>query len=383
MTDDLGMQTGDSMIIYKKQYNIEPTWRNRDWVMEKAQEALKAPVLHITDIASEKSAGSPHDYYSNGDYWWPNPDTDNGLPYIHRDGQTNPDNFNGHRIIMRQMRTNVVFLTSAYVLTGEEVYGDRAVTHLKEFFLDEETYMAPHLQYAQAILGVCSGRGIGIIDTLHLVDVVFCIEHLRTSAAMTEEIFMGLKTWFCRYLGWMLTDPNGIQEMNKDNNHGVCFFVQAAAFALFTDNERIADFCREYYKNGLLKQEAEDGSFPRETGRTKPYNYSIFVVDNMVSLCHLLSRPEDNLWEYESPSGRSIKKALDFITPFVLDKSAWPYEPDVMHYDAFPARAGYMMLAGCTLGRKELLTLYDSLPPESTDEEARRNIATRQPMLWM
>lgn len=105
------------------------------------------------------AGGGPHDYYSNGDYWWPNPDTEEGLPYIQRDGQTNPDNFNGHRIIMRQMRTNVVFLTSAHVLTGQEEYADRAVTHLKEFFLDKETFMAPHLQYAQAILGICSERG--------------------------------------------------------------------------------------------------------------------------------------------------------------------------------------------------------------------------------
>ncbi|MDO5416231.1 MAG: alginate lyase family protein [Lachnospiraceae bacterium] len=371
------------MIQYEKAYKTAPVWRSREWVLKKAQEALPAPVLHITDVRSERSSGGPHDYYSNGDYWWPNPDTPDGLPYVHRDGQTNPANFNGHRIIMRQMRTNVVFLTCGYVLTGEEAYAQRAVRHLKEFFLDEETYMAPHLSYAQALLGICPGRGIGIIDTLHLVDVVHAIEHLKKSPAMTEEIYQGLKQWFSRYLGWMLTDANGIQEMNKDNNHGVCFFVQAAAFALFTENERIADFCREYYKTGLLKQEAADGSFPRETGRTKPYNYSIFIVDNMVSLCHMLSKPEDNLWEYETPDGKSIKKALDFITPYIVEKSAWPYPPDVMHFDAFPARHGFLILAGYTLGRQELLDLYDRLPEESTDEEARRNIASREPMLWI
>lgn len=371
------------MIAYPINYKIKPVWEDAGWVLEKAQGALRAPILHITDISSPRSTGGIHDYYSNGDYWWPNPDTPDGLPYIQRDGQSNPDNFNGHRIILRQMRTNVVFLTSAYLLTGEEKYASQAVRHLKEFFLDEKTYMAPHLSYAQAILGVCEGRGIGIIDTLHLVDVVFAAEKLKDAASMTEDIYIGLKKWFSRYLGWMLTDANGIQEMNKDNNHGVCFFVQAAAFARFTDNERIADFCRDYYKNGLLKQEAPDGSFPRELGRTKPYNYSIFVVDNMVSLCQLLSSPEDDLWEYESPEGKSIKKALDFITPYLLDKDSWPYPPDVMHFDAFPARYGFMLFAGCRLGRKELLDLYRRLPLESTDEEARRNIASRQPLLWM
>lgn len=371
------------MIDYKVKYKIKPEWYNRKWILEKAQAALNAPVLHITDVRSQRSQGGLHDYYSNGDYWWPDPEQPDGLPYIQRDGQTNPENFNGHRIILRQMRTNVVFLTSAYKLTGQEIYASQAVRHLKEFFLDEETCMSPHLTYAQAIPGICTGRGIGIIDTLHLVDVVFAVQHLKGSEALTEEIHRGLKKWFARYLGWMLTHENGIQEMNKDNNHGVCFFVQAAAFARFTDNERIAEFCRDYYKKGLLRQEAEDGSFPRELGRTKPYNYSIFVVDNMVSLCQILSAEEDNLWEYESPEGRSIKKALDFITPYVEDKSTWPYPPDVMHFDAFPARYGFMMFAGCALGRRKLLELYERLPAESEDEEARRNIASRQPVLWM
>ena len=371
------------MIKYEKKYRIIPGWGNQEWIIEKAQAAMKAPVLHITDVQSPKSEGGVHDYYSNGDYWWPNPDTPDGLPYIQRDGQSNPENFNSHRIIMRQMRTNVVFLTSGYLLTGKEDFAQKAVQHLYEFFLSGETYMAPHLSYAQAILGICPGRGIGIIDTLHLVDVIFAVEKLKNSRCMGNEIYEGIKKWFSEYLGWMLTDKNGIQEMNKDNNHGVCFFVQAAAFALFTDNEKIAKFCRQQYKEELLKQQKEDGSFPRELGRTKPYNYSIFVVDNMVTLCHLLSTPEDNLWEYETDNGKSIKKALDFITPYLLDKSSWPYPPDVMHFDAFPARSGFMLLAGCTLGRKELVELYYRLPEESIDEEARRNIAARQPALWM
>lgn len=352
-------------------------------VLKQADEALDEPVRHITDAVCPLSEGGIHDYYSNADYWWPNPDTPDGLPYVRRDGETNPDNFNEHRAILRHMRTTVVRLACGYVLTKEEAYAKKAVQYLTEFFLDEETCMAPNLSYAQAILGICPGRGIGIIDTLHLVDVVFAIEHLKGSASMSGECYLGLKWWFSRYLGWMLTDQNGIEEMNTDNNHEVCFFVQAAAFALFTDNKKIADFCRECYKKDLLNQEAADGSFPRELGRTKPYNYSIFVVDNMVNLCQMLSTPEDNLWEYVSGDGKSIQKALDFITPYLLDKSAWPYPPDVMHFEAFPARAGFMMFAGCALGREELLNLYDSLPAVITDEEARRNIAVRQPMLWM
>lgn len=370
------------MICYEKHYQIKPELCQRDLVIQKAREVLQLPIPHITDASAPESLGGIHDYYSNGDYWWPNPDTADGLPYIRRDGETNPQNFNSHRLLLRRMRTSLVYLSAAFYLTGEEVYGDRGVRILEEFFLNPDTYMSPHLSYAQAIPGICSGRGIGIIDTLHLIDIPFAIEILRRSKSMTEHLYGELKNWFARYLGWMLTDPNGIAEMNEKNNHSVCFFLQAAVFALFTDNEKIVDFCRYHYKHFLLPQMDGDGSFPLELARTKPYNYSIFVLDNMVSLCYLLSKPDDNLWEYTLPNGAGIKTGLNFLTPYLIDKNLWPYPKDVMHFDAFPARSSFLLFAGCTLGRRELIRLFESLPPESDDEEARRNIAVRIPWLW-
>lgn len=352
-------------------------------ILERAKQALSDPIGHITDAKASHSEGNEHAYYSNGDYWWPNPDTKDGLPYIQRDGETNPHNFNAHRMILRKMRTDSVYLAAAWRLTKDAEYARHGVQILKEFFLDEETRMDPHLTYAQAIPGICAGRGIGIIDTLHLIDVVFVIDHLHQSGEMQEEVYKGLKAWFASYLGWMLTSANGIEEMNTDNNHAVCFFVQAAAFAMFTENQRITDFCKRHYKEVLLLQMAENGSFPRELLRTKPYNYSIFVMDNMVTLCQILSTPEDCLWTYEAPGGQSIKKGLDFIVPYVLDKSQWPYPADIMHFDAFPARASFLVFAGCTLGRRDLLDFYNSLPFEIADEEARRNIAVRLPWLWL
>lgn len=372
------------MIFYKDcVYPIPLAANTQNWIMEKAEDALVSPIPHITDASSSHSPGTVHDYYSNGDYWWPNPDTADGLPYIRRDGETNPGNFNEHRRLLRRMRTNVSLLAAAYSLTREERFAARAVLTLKEFFLDGETFMSPRLSYAQAIPGICDGRGIGIIDTLHLIDVPFAIETLRSSTHMTDPIYQGLKNWFAKYLGWMLTDPNGVAEMNEKNNHSVCFFVQAAVFSLFTDNEKIAGFCRENYKHFLLPQMAGDGSFPLELARTKPYNYSIFVLDNMVTLCYLLSTKEDNLWEYTLPNGAGIQKGLDFLTPYILDKPSWPYQKDVMHFDAFPVRASFMVFAGSSLGRQELIDLFESLPLETDDEEARRNVAVRIPYLWM
>lgn len=371
------------MISYPKHYQILPEFDNTDWLIQQADQVLSLPIPHITDSSCPRSAGGIHDFYSEADYWWPDPSSPNGLPYIQHDGETNPDNFTDHRILLRKMRTYVVFLSCAWKLTGEERYADRAVQILKEFFLDENTRMNPHLNYAQAIGGICTGRGIGVIDTLHLIDVPFAIEALRNSSALTENLFRALQDWFSSYLGWMLTSRNGVAEMNTTNNHCICFFAQAATFACFTDNQKIVDFCRSCFKNDLMRQMTPEGTFPRELGRTKPYNYSLFALDNLTTLCHLLSTPEDNLWEYVSERGSSMSKALDFITPYVLDKSTWPYPKDVMHFDSFPVRYSFLMFAGCTLGRQELINRFQSLSFMSEDEEALRNLAIRQPMLWM
>lgn len=382
------------MITYPKLYSFHPGSccedagpalppKEKEWLTGQAEAALRAPVPHITDEVCPRSPGTIHDYYSNGDYWWPDPASPDGLPYIQRDGQTNPGNFNGHRILLRRMRTYTATLALAYTVTGEERFAAHAVRILKEYFLDEATGMNPHLAYAQAIPGRCDGRGIGIIDTIHLTDIPFAVSALSKSPSMTAEISCGLRDWFAKYLGWMLTDKNGIEEMNTENNHSICFFMQAAVFSLFTDNERIAGFCREQYKKVLIKQMEPDGSFPRELARTKPYNYSIFAADNFVTICHVLSTPEDDLWEYTDLEGRCVRKAVDFLLPYLLDKSRWPYPADVMHFDAFPARISLMLFAGYRLAVPELLRLYESLPYESDDEEARRNAAIRQPLLWM
>jgi hypothetical protein len=366
----------------------DPTQRvllfDTEWIKKHADASLNAAPIHITDAIAAKSEGGAHDYYSNGDYWWPNPDTANSLPYIRRDGESNPDNFDSHRLFLRSIRTHAANLAAAYSVTGNETYAEKAVQLLREFFLDEATRMNPHLLYAQAIPGICTGRGIGIIDTLHLIDVPFAIEALKASRSMTEEIYQGLKQWFADYLTWMSTHENGIEEMNAHNNHGVCWFVQASAFAWFTGNEEMLSFCKKRYKESLLPDQMDpDGSFPRELARTKPYGYAIFVLDNMVTLCHILSTPEDNLWNFELPDGRGIRKGLDYLFPYMKHKSSWPYPPDVEHFDGWPAKVPSLLFAGLALDKKEYIELWEGLDPDPADLEVRRNIAIRQPILFL
>jgi hypothetical protein len=227
------------------------------------------------------------------------------------------------------------------------------------------------------------GTGIGIIDTLHLTDVVYAADKLSVLGALPDDVLSGLKKWFSEYSDWLLHSRNGQDERGNGNNHTICYYVQLAAFSLFTEDRETVEVCRDAYKNELLYQMEDNGSFPAELNRTKPYNYSVFTLDNMVSLCHMLSEPENNLWEFSLPGGRSIKKGLDFMMPYLLDKSAWPYPKDVMHFESYPARFSMMIFAGCTLGIRNLIDLYDRLPADITDEEVRRNSAVLYPLLWM
>lgn len=357
---------------------------DRDRILKAAAAALTLPPVTLTQFHAPLSEGGPNDYYSNGDYWWPNPAKSNGLPYIQRDGQTNPENFNRHRMALRQMRDAVAALAAAYRLTGEDRYAVRAAEWLKVFFLDPATRMNPHLKYAQAIPGVSSGRGIGIIDTLHLIEIPQAIAALQTAPSFPHETIVDLKQWFRDYTGWMLTSRNGHDEATTKNNHAVAFWLQVAVFATFTGDEAQQSECRRQFKEVFVpNQMAADGSFPQELKRTKPYAYSIFQLDNLATLCQVLSMPADDLWKFELPDGRGIRRAEAYLYPFLADKSKWPLKPDVMAWDGWPARQSSLLFAGLALKESPYLDLWRKLPPDPVDDEVRRNIAITQPLLWV
>jgi len=351
-------------------------------ITAKADAALSIAPPHITDAVAERSQGGPNDFFSESDYWWPNPDTADGLPYVRRDGETNPGNFVKHRESMRTMRTSAVHLAAAYCATGNEVYAKKAVTFLKEFFLDEKTKMNPHMLYAQAVAGLHHGRAVGVIDTLHLVDVPVAIERIKP--VMPGEVYSGLRKWFADYLLWMSTHEQGVQEMNARNNHGVCWNVQAAMFAKFTENNEMLEFSKKRFTDIYFpNQMAADGTFPQELARTKPYSYSCFVVDNMINIVNILSTKESNLWEFKLDDGRCIKQAVDFIVPYMEDISKWPYPKDVQFFEDFPAAMPFLLFAGVAFDREDYLRLWAELAKKSQSEEARRNIAIRQPYIWL
>jgi len=221
--------------------------------------------------------------------------------------------------------------------------------------VDSATLMNPHLLYAQAIKGVNTGRGIGIIDAVSLIEVVKSAEILLQSPYLSSSDAATIKQWFATFLNWLNTHPYGIDEMNAKNNHGTWWHTQVAAYASFVGDEISLEKCRNFYKNQLLtNQMAIDGSFPLEIERTKPYAYSLFNLDGAATLAHIL-----NYWTFELNDGRGMRKAIDFMKPFILDKTKWPYAKDISHWDEQPGRRPFMIFAAIMQQQPEWVSIWE------------------------
>ena len=370
--------TAGSQLTRKELIAIE-----RQRVVEQADRYLEEQPVTITATRAPRGDGGPHDFYSEGDYWWPDP-SDSAKPYIRRDGETNPANFDAHRAAMRRLSVIVPALVAAYEITGDKRYARHAVAHLRAWFVNASTRMNPSMLYAQAIKGVAPGRGIGIIDTIHLVEVAQAALELERLGAFTRDDLVGTKNWFKQYVEWMTTHQYGIEERNNGNNHSAAWALQVAAFSRFTgDSARLAEM-RTFFKETLIPgQMSPDGSFSRELARTKPYGYSLFQLDVMGMLAEVLSTARENMWTFATPDGRGMRRALAFMVPYIADKSTWPKPPDVMYHDAWPIRHPSLLFGGLALREPSYIALWKRLNPDPTIEEVIRNYPVRQPVLWL
>ncbi len=348
------------------------------------KEYMDLPAITVTDAYSERSAGTRNDFYSEGDYWWPDPENPDG-PYMRRDGVTNPDNFVAHRHAMVRMSRIVGAMTSQWLLTGEEQYASEAMKHLTAWFVNDSTKMNPHMLYSQAIMGRHTGRGIGIIDGLHLVEAARSAQLLADASGVNSSDIQSIKEWFSDFLTWIYTHEYGQAEMIHPNNHGTVWAVQASAYALLTGNDEMIQFCKTRFKEHLLpSQMAADGSFPLEIDRTKPYGYSLFNLDAMSMLAQILTLAGDeNLWNFTLEDGRGLKKGLEFLYPYIKDKSVWPYQQDVLYWDDWPVRQPALVLGGIAYSNENYIELWKELEPDPEVTEVQRNLVMRYPLLWL
>ena len=358
-------------------------------LLERARAALAAPNLSVMQKGRTPPSGNKHDYMSMAPYFWPNPATPGGLPYVNRDGEMNPESRKDHDgLRLQQTVSRVHALALAWYFSGETRYASAAEKHLRVFFLDTATRMNPNLDYAQAVLGVSEGRSFGIIDTRDMPELVDALRLLESAPGWTKADSDGMVAWCRAYLAWLLTSRNGVEERKTTNNHGVFYDEQVAALALFvgdTAEARNAIVVRG--KERIESQIDADGKQKRELDRTRPLHYTLFNLDAFTMLAELGRHIGVDLWHYTAPSGGSIEKALLFVAPYADSTVKFP-KADIAEQGQgeflVPLERGAMQFQDPAFGRalQHLaphlkVTDPDALafPPESSVERALRAAA--------
>lgn len=295
---------------------------------EEARKALGAGPFSVTSKGVAPPSGDRHDYMSQAPYFWPDPSKPNGLPYVRRDGERNPEinKITDHREMDRMVEA-VSALALAYYLRGEEAYAAKAAVLLRAWFIDPATRMNPHLEYGQFIPGVNTGRGIGLIETRGLTRVVDAVGLLEGSKSWTKENRRGVEDWYEKFLRWMLESRHGRDEAAAKNNHGTYYDVQVTAYALFLGKRDLAKRVVEEARSKRIAAQIEpDGRQPLELARTRAWGYSVDNLDGLLTLAELGERVGVDLWHYRTADGRGLRHALEYLHPFAAGGARWPHQ---------------------------------------------------------
>ncbi len=327
-----------------------------------AEQALHEGPWSVMDKKHSPPSGDKHDYCSVGPYWWPDPSKADGLPYIRRDGEVNPEYYEYDNVGLKNTVSAVEKLSRAWYFTNEAKYAEHAALLLRTWFLDPATKMNPHLQYGQAIPGRTEGRGIGIIDTARVVYLVDAVGLLRSAEAWTESDHRKLRAWFQAYLKWLLTSSHGKAEANTKNNHAVWYDAQIGSFALFVEDKATARRVLEQVGPRRITRQIEpDGRMPYELARTRSFSYTHMNLRGFLHLARLAEHVDVDLWGYRNADGRSIEVALDWFEPFVAGRAEWGHK-QISSFDASSATLLYRQAA-----RRLDKPAYRRLSSEVTD----------------
>lgn len=331
-------------------------------IEREAQKAIKAEFRSVMSKSAAPPSGDKHDYMSQAPYFWKDPSKKDGLPYIRRDGEKNPeiDNITDHEALSDLINA-VEYLSLAYYLTGKQEYADRAAVLLRMWFIDAKTKMNPNLEYAQFVPGQSSGRSFGIIETRGLTRIVDSIGLLAGSKAWTNADQKGVESWFTKFLDWLQTSKHGVEESKAKNNHGTWYDVQVASVALFVGKNNIAKKLLESSKQKRIATQIEpDGSQPHEIARTRSMSYSTMNLEAFVLLAKLGESVNVDLWNYSTNDGRSIRKALEFLHPYAVGEKKWTTK-QIIEFD--PERLFVVMrLATGKFGDEQFKKITGSLP---------------------
>lgn len=292
-----------------------------------AEESLARPFFSVVEKSAIPPSGDVHDYMSLGTYWWPDRGKKDGLPYIVKDGQQNPETKTiKDQHYLKLISRDVLLLGVCWFFTRDEKYAEKARIMLNHFFLDDSNRMNPNLNHGQVIRGVSNGRGIGLIDTECLTEMLDGVQLLKDSNSWKNFDHRGLIAWFQKYLHWMLESRIGIEGSTSKNNIGTYYELQVVVYGMFIGDK---DLAKQRLVKEILPRIPEqfepDGSQPRELSRTMSWIYSHKNLKGWFRLASVAERLEIDLWNYETADGRGIKKAFSWMLSFATGEQDWKH----------------------------------------------------------
>jgi hypothetical protein len=330
-----------------------------DALLKEANAALTHRRYSVVDKTLSPASGDKHDFFSFGPYWWPDPAKTDGLPYIRKDGVHNPasstDGTDSTR--MGKFSHDVTVLALAWYFTGEQKYALKAGELSRAWFLAPETRMNPNLDYGQAIPGRVNGRGIGIISSRSLIDVMDSLALLQPTEALSDAENAGVRAWYRDYLNWLLNSRNGFEESNAHNNHGTFYSAQVVAYALYTGQQEIAKRELDITKiRRIAGQIDREGKLVAELERTRPSGYVNFALEAFGYLGRYGELTGQKVWEH-GEDAHSIAQGYRFVARYVNGEK-WPYpeiDPKEGSVDGINKHAMHNMLAAARAYKSEPL----------------------------
>lgn len=314
-----------SLIEKKDQYFTEPY----DLLIAGANEELTKAPNPVTNKTQTPPSGDKHDYMSIAPYRWPNPETEDGFPWIVRDGEINPMSRGNDtdKVRLSGMFGGLSKLSMAFYFSGEVKYADKAKSILKTWFIDDATKVNPHINFGQGIPGEVDGRRAGIIEWRSISTVINTIQLLQSDGLWSEEEMKVLNTWLTDYYAWLKTSQLGIDNDNGLQNHSTCYDYQMVGLARYLGLE--ADAISRLEAAKIKRIEAQftpEGKQPREIGRTKSIHYCSMNLRVMTFVAEMGMPLGVDLWNYTSADGKSMKNAFEFLQPFAEGKEKWTYK---------------------------------------------------------
>lgn len=298
-------------------------------LIEKANKALRVRPFSVMNKTGVPPSDNKHDYMTLAPYFWPNPNTPDGLPYIRKDGKVNPETRDAYTDYNeKESFFNAIdILGKAFFYSENKDYGEKAIFLIKTWFLDKATKMNPHLNYGQGIPGVNNGRPFGIIEFGGIRELIECLELLEEGNTLDSIIKNGMKNWLSEYVHWLKTSEIGIMEGTRSNNHGTWYDVQLCSILLYLgEAEQIKEILEKAKTIRIASQIEPDGSQPQELARTKSFSYSTMNLSAFTRLAWFGQKVGVDLWNYETQDGRSIKKAYWFLMPYITTDKEWKYQ---------------------------------------------------------